>query len=82
MARGKVLVPRGALWVDNWINEHLRFDMGRYDDTVDANAWIGQMIKDEVFRVKDPVRKRKQKSWKDKLKKHVKGSGRGNPMLA
>ncbi len=82
MARGEVMVPRGALWVDNWVNEHLRFDMGRYDDTVDANAWIGQMIKDEVWRPREPARKKKEKSWKDKLKAHTKGGRGGNPMLA
>ncbi len=82
MARGEVLVPRGALWVDNWVNEHLRFDAGRWEDCVDANAWIGQMVKDETFRVKNPIRKKKNKSWKDQLKKHVKGTSRGNPMLA
>ncbi len=83
MARGEVHVPRGALWVDNWVNEHLRFDMGRWDDCVDANGWIGQMLKDEVFRIKNPMRKRKKKSWKDKLKKHVRRGGKsGKPMLA
>ncbi len=83
MARGEVMVPRGALWVDNWINEHLRFDQGRNDDCVDANGWIGQMIKDEIWRPRTQVRRKKKKSWKDQLKKHVKGGGgKGNPMLA
>ena len=68
--------------VDQWVNEHLRFDTGRWDDCVDANAWIGQMIKDQTFRVKNPVRKHKQKSWKDKLKAHTAKRGRGNSMLA
>ncbi len=84
MARKEVLVPRGALWVDNWVNEHLRFDQGRNDDCVDANGWIGQMIKDEVWRPRTQVRRKKKKSWKDQLAKHTRGYGRkgGKPMLA
>ena len=81
MAQGQVLIPAGALWTDEMVNELLRFDAGVWDDYVDTMAWIGQMLADETFRKNTP-HKRKKKSWKDKLKGHIKGGDRGDPMLA
>lgn len=78
--QGKVLWPRGALWVDDAINELLRFDSGVNDDYVDAAAWIGQMLADETF--VDSTRGKKDKSWKDKLKGYVKGNRTAKSSMA
>ena len=68
MAQGKVFIPAQALWTEQWVNEHLRFDSGVNDDCVDAAAWIGQMIADEPYHGGRGRRVRKDKSWKDRLK--------------
>ena len=80
MGLGKVLLPAGALWLDQWINEYLRFDSGVNDDCVDAGAWLAQMLKDVVYRVRR--RKKTMKSWKEQLKKYMTGGGTGNHMRA
>ncbi len=68
MAQGKVLVPSGALWTEQWVNEHLRFDSGVTDDCVDADAWIGQMLADERWQGGRGRRIKKERSWKDRVK--------------
>lgn len=35
---GKVLLPMGASWVDEWINEHAAFPTGTHDDMVDTTS--------------------------------------------
>jgi predicted phage terminase large subunit-like protein len=83
MEHGKVLWPEGALWVDDFINELLRFPTGVKDDRVDAVAWIGKMIAGRKY-IGDPTRNRKRtKSWKKKLAGYVKGNhNSNNPMSA
>ena len=36
---GKVKLPRNAPWLDEWIEEHLRFPVGDHDDLVDTTAY-------------------------------------------
>jgi predicted phage terminase large subunit-like protein len=80
MAQGMVLLPESALWLEQWVNEFLRFDSGVNDDCVDAGAWLGQMLADVTFRGMGRGRK-KLKSWKDKLSS-LSGVGTGNHMRA
>jgi predicted phage terminase large subunit-like protein len=35
---GKVLLPVGMPWLEDWINEHLRFPAGKHDDQVDTTS--------------------------------------------
>ncbi len=35
---GKVLLPAGKPWLEDWINEHLRFPAGKHDDQVDTTS--------------------------------------------
>jgi predicted phage terminase large subunit-like protein len=76
MAMGKVLIPEGAIWTDQWVNEHLRFDSGVDDDCVDAGAWLAQMLAEVTF-IGRPGQRKKDKSWRDELKKHVQGTTSG-----
>lgn len=75
MGQGMVLFPEGAIWMGQLQNELLRFPQGISDDYVDALAWLCQMLADVIWRPRS--RKKKKKSWKDKLKKHIAG-GRSN----
>jgi predicted phage terminase large subunit-like protein len=67
MALGKVYWPEGALWVDEAMNELLRFPTGVKDDRVDAVAWIGKMIAGRRFAGGGRVRGPDKKSWRKKL---------------
>lgn len=75
MAHGRVLWPEGTLWVDDYINEMLRFPNGVKDDRVDAAAWLGKMLATQVYTGSTmPAHKRKKdKSWKAKLAGYVSG---------
>jgi len=73
MKQGKVLLPADALWLDQFMNEYLRFDAGINDDYVDAGAWLAQMLQETMYRGRSRL-KRKVKSWKDKLGAHVSGA--------
>jgi predicted phage terminase large subunit-like protein len=77
MKQGKVLLPESALWLEQWINEHMRFDAGVNDDCVDAGAWLAQMLGEVTYRPRTPKHKKK-KSWKEKLRQHI-GGGSGGP---
>ncbi len=61
--------PSWCPWVNDFVNELLRFPAGAFDDQVDAFAWIGQMITDMAPSV--PAPKPKKKSWKDRLDEFV-----------
>lgn len=81
MKQGKVLIPAEALWVEQWVNEYLRFDSGIHDDCVDAGAWLAQMLADVTYR--DRPQNKNRKSWRDKLKAHISGRlGGGSHMRA
>lgn len=69
MEHHRVLFPdeSDAPWVRRMREELLRFPAGRNDDIVDALAWLARM----ALKTQPPgytERKRKPKSWKDKLR--------------
>lgn len=84
MSLGQVLWPEGALWVDDAINELLRFPSGVKDDRVDAAAWIGKMVAGKTYVGEGrPKSERKTKSWKQKLAGYVgKTSGSNKPHMS
>lgn len=81
MASGKVYWPEGALWVDDFLNEMLRFPNGVKDDCVDAAAWIGKMLATQVY-IGTGRPKKKDKSWRSKLKGYVSGHKETNSHMA
>lgn len=75
--------PNEALWVPEHVNELLRFPAGVKDDRVDAAAWIGQMLMEATYSGgPGGLHKRKKKSWKDRLKKHIVGDRPKDHMAA
>lgn len=44
MRQGKVFFPEDASWLQELVNELLRFPSGVHDDQVDALAWVGIMM--------------------------------------
>ena len=45
VGNGKVMLPKGAVWVDAYINELASFPNGKYDDQVDASSRaFGQLV--------------------------------------
>lgn len=69
LQRGMVSADPSAPWYDTLMQEFLRFPHGRHDDIVDACAYLAKMAMDTPVPSK-PTRKN-QKSWKDKLKRHM-----------
>ncbi len=82
MSLGKVFWPQGALWVDEFLNELLRFPNGVNDDCVDAAAWIGKMLADQVYIGTGRPKHNSSKSWKKKLSGYVKGHRETNSGMA
>ena len=83
MSQGKVFWPSGALWVDEFLNEMLRFPNGVKDDRVDAAAWIGKMLVRQQYIGTGRPKKDKTKSWKKKLAGYISGTkGSHNAMDA
>ena len=72
MEHNKVLWPEGALWVDDYINELLRFPSGVKDDRVDAAAWVGKLVVGKRY-IGTGRSKNSDKSWKKKLAGYVAG---------
>lgn len=72
MQQGMIAYNKDAEWYSVVQTEMLRFPAGLNDDTVDAQAWLAQMVVG-VQPPKRPVAK-EHKSWKDKLNV---GRGRG-----
>lgn len=81
MSLGMVSWPEGALWVDDAINELLRFPAGVNDDRVDAAAWIGKLISSASY-IGEGRPKKPKKSWKKKLSGYVKGNTNTNKAMA
>jgi hypothetical protein len=81
MSLGMVYWPQGALWVDDAVNELLRFPSGVKDDRVDAAAWIGKMISNATY-IGEGRPKKPKKSWKKKLAGYVKGHKDSNDAMA
>jgi predicted phage terminase large subunit-like protein len=72
MSLGQVWWPEGALWVDDAMNEMLRFPSGVKDDRVDAAAWIGKMTADAAYVGEGaPKAEKRTKSWRQKLAGYV-----------
>jgi predicted phage terminase large subunit-like protein len=82
MSHGKVFWPEGALWVDEHLNELLRFPNGVKDDRVDADAWIGKMLAMQTYIGTGRPKKDKTKSWKKKLAGYVSGHKSSNKSMA
>ena len=82
MSHGKVFWPEGALWVDEHLNELLRFPNGVKDDRVDADAWIGKMLAMQAYIGTGRPKKDKTKSWKKKLAGYVSGYKSTNKSMA
>lgn len=81
MASGKVFWPEGALWVDDFLNEMLRFPNGVKDDCVDAAAWIGKMLATQAY-IGTGRPKKRDKSWRKKLAGYVTGQKDTNSHMA
>ena len=82
MSQGKVFWPQGALWVDEFLNELLRFPNGVKDDRVDAAAWIGKMLVRQQYVGTGRPKTDRTKSWKKKLAGYVTGSKPDNDAMA
>jgi predicted phage terminase large subunit-like protein len=73
MRQGKVFIPNDAPWSDILFKELMEFPVGRHDDTVDALAWLGQML-DTMLPAVAERRANHTPSWQQKLKaKQVRG---------
>ena len=82
LQNGQVYVPLPTVcpWVEEFINELVRFPAGLYDDRVDAFAWLMRMMSGQA-----PPPKPKQmqvKSWKDELRSIIAEGGGIDPMAA
>lgn len=76
MQQGMVQFPRGAGWIQDCVNEMLKFTAGGiHDDVVDAMAWIGQMLMEIIPAQKG--KEAKKKSWKDKVRGFMKKDSMG-----
>lgn len=82
MSLGKIFWPEGALWVDEHLNELLRFPNGVKDDRVDADAWIGKMLVDMPYVGTGRPKADRSKDWKKKLAGYVKGHSDSNSSMA
>jgi len=84
MSLGQVWWPEGTLWVDDSMNELLRFPNGVKDDRVDAAAWIGKMVANKTYIGEGrPKADKMTKSWKTKLAGYVgKANGSKKPHMA
>jgi predicted phage terminase large subunit-like protein len=59
-------------WLHVVETEALQFPNGKHDDTFDMQAWAARMAKNVSLPRK--LKRKKAKSWKDKLRKHVQAS--------
>jgi predicted phage terminase large subunit-like protein len=66
MQQHRVMFPQSALWVDQAVQEMLRFPAGAHDDVVDAVAWAMRLIVDTPPPA--PQMAKDVKSWRDKLR--------------
>lgn len=81
MSLGKVFWPEGALWVDDHLNELLRFPNGVKDDRVDADAWIGRMLAEQSY-IGTGRPKKADRNWRKRLAGYVKGQKDSNNHMA
>lgn len=50
---GKVHLPYGAEWVDDFLHQHLTFPAGKLDDKVDVTSLVGRVI-DQTYAARAP----------------------------
>lgn len=67
MRQGRVFFPRDAPWLDSFRLEMLSFPNGKFDDTVDAMAYIGLRIADV-----DPTQVRADETEQQRLARETK----------
>jgi len=80
MQQGMVLLPKHADLTIELKNEMLRFPAGTHDDQVDAFAWCFQML--DKFTIHRDQKPKKEKTWRDRLSKHIGGSSKRSHMRA
>ncbi len=66
LQQGKVLLPADQPWVDQLVQEFLRFPGGLHDDIVDATSWLVRVVLGHGA-PPEPKKAVKFKSWKDRL---------------
>lgn len=74
MRQGKVYIPSDAPWSEIVFKELMEFPVGRHDDTVDALAWLGQML-DTMMPVSAERRMHDAPSWMSKVASKSKSKG-------
>lgn len=74
MRQGKVIIPNDAPWSDILVKELLEFPVGRHDDTVDALAWLGQML-DTMIPVSAERRAHDAPSWLSQVTSRQRSKG-------
>lgn len=79
MQAGMVRFKKDAPWLEMVIAELLRFDKGKWDDIVDALAWLARVA--QAQSVPTPPKSKQLKSWRDKLSATAGGTHR-TPMAA
>ncbi len=77
LQQGRVLLPKGATWLMDFENELLRFPAGKHDDQVDAFAWLGLMLEQQVGHV--PRKNPKEPSLAEKIRKLMAKQNLGEP---
>lgn len=82
--QGKVFFPRDKPWVDDLVQEMLRFPHGAHDDCVDAIAWIGLMLQDMNHPLEVAYRQDKDfNGWRVKILRTLPGlKGRKKSMMS
>ena len=76
MQQGRVWLPETQPWTQDFVARLLRFPNGRWDDEIDALAWLVRLImtKHPPSRPKYvQTRAKVEKSWKLKLRGHFEG---------
>jgi predicted phage terminase large subunit-like protein len=79
MKQGKVLLKRGAAFLEWFLPEVLMFPNGKKDDVIDSMANLGVMLADRTY-IPPPVQQ--PKSWRDKLNGLGSGSRVNSSMAA
>ena len=75
MQMGKVWLKANTPWREDADKELLRFPSGVHDDIVDAYAWVTRLMLEHAPPQSEPIRKKNEKSWKEKLKNFGRGTG-------
>lgn len=80
--QGKVFFPREKPWVDDLMQEMLRFPHGAHDDCVDALAWIGLMLQDMDHPLEIVYGNNKDKNgWRTKILRTLPGMRKHKNMM-